>query len=483
MYPPGPPSRPIIGHLLDVPKDAPWIAYAEMSRIYGDVFCLRVVSQVVVVLSSLSAIKDLLEKRGEIYSDRPSLRVTELMDVDWPLFFTGMTETWRKGRKILDRSLRHGEMMSYRQMMQEKTQEFLAQLYANPKDFYSRVELLQGKLIMSLTYGYDLKDGDKILEAPVQVSDIMTPLILPGAALVDYIPILRYIPSWVPYFSYKPVARIVRKLSERMRNEPIDFVKNALHDGTAKHSLASEHLQELECLVGSERQKQEEVIKGAMGSIYWAGSDTTVSAMYSFFLALVLFPQVQRRGQAEIDAVIGRDRLPSFDDRPHLPYIEAVCKELMRWRMVTPMGLPHSSSRDDVYKGFFIPKGSLVVANAWAILHDPETYPDPEEFKPERFLNEDGSVRDDPALSLVFGAGKRICPGRHFVDASIFIFASSFLSVFNVTKAKDENGNEIPVEAGVVADRGVIVHPKKFECSILPRDKLAEDLISMNAIS
>ena len=90
-----------------------------------------------------------------------------------------------------------------------------------------------------------------------------------------------------------------------------------------------------------------------------------------------------------------------------------------------------------------------------AILHDPETYPYPEEFKPERFLNKDGSVRDDPALSLVFGAGKRICPGRHFVDASLFI--SSFLSVFNVTKAKDENGNEIPVKAEAISDRGAIV--------------------------
>jgi cytochrome P450 len=106
-----------------------------------------------------------------------------------------------------------------------------------------------------------------------------------------------------------------------------------------------------------------------------------------------------------------------------------------------------------------------MVANAWyvgclsilnvylrcfrAILHDPEIYPDPEEFKPERFLNEDGSVRDDPTLSLVFGIGKRICPGRHFVDATIFIVTSSVLSVFNVTKAKDENGNEIPVKAAV----------------------------------
>jgi len=60
--------------------------------------------------------------------------------------------------------------------------------------------------------------------------------------------------------------------------------------------------------------------------------------MHSLFLVLVLFPQVQRRAQAELDAVIGRDRLPTFGDRPRLPYIEALCKELMRWNMVTPIG-------------------------------------------------------------------------------------------------------------------------------------------------
>ena len=92
-----------------------------------------------------------------------------------------------------------------------------------------------------------------------------------------------------------------------------------------------------------------------------------------------------------------------------------------------------------------------------AILHDPEMYPDPEEFKPERFLDEDGSVRDDPTLSLVFGIGKRICPGRHFADATIFIVTSSVLSVFNVTKAKDENGDEISVKAAVTVSSGIIV--------------------------
>ena len=92
-----------------------------------------------------------------------------------------------------------------------------------------------------------------------------------------------------------------------------------------------------------------------------------------------------------------------------------------------------------------------------AILHDPETYPDPEEFKPERFLNEDGSVREDPALSLAFGVGKRICPGRHLVDSTVFIVTSSVLSAFNVTKAKDDNGKEIPVKIGVSNPRRLLV--------------------------
>jgi cytochrome P450 len=90
------------------------------------------------------------------------------------------------------------------------------------------------------------------------------------------------------------------------------------------------------------------------------------------------------------------------------------------------------------------------------ILHDPEIYPDPEEFKPEHFLNEDGTVRDDPALSLVFGVGRRICPGRHLVDATLFLVAASVLSAFTVTKAKDASGNEIPVKPEVTLCGAVV---------------------------
>jgi len=336
---------------------------------------------------------------------------------------------------------------------------------------------------MSLTYGYDPKEGDDIIAASVQATEMISQLVLPGAVLVNNFPFLKYIPSWVPWFSYEPLAQRGRRLSEKIRNDPINFVKNAMREGTASKSLASEHLREIENLASPERQKKEEIVKITLGSIFAAGADTTVSSMSSLFLALALSPQVQNRAQAELDVVVGRDRLPTLDDRPRLPYTEAICRELLRWQMVTPMGLPCASSEDDIYRGFFIPKGSIMVANAWAIMYDPEIYPDPQEFKPERFLDKDGSFRDDPTITLAFGAGKRICPGRHFVDATLFIVAASVLSVFDVTKAKDENGQEIPVKVAMTVRSGIVVHPEEFQCSISPRDKVAEDLILAGCLS
>jgi cytochrome P450 len=106
----------------------------------------------------------------------------------------------------------------------------------------------------------------------------------------------------------------------------------------------------------------------------------------------------------------------------------------------------------------FLPTQNLHIhlSHFRAVLHDAELYPDPEEFRPERFLNKDGSFRDDSAIALAFGAGKRICPGRHFVISTLFIVASSVLSMFNVTKAKDENGHDIPVKAAVTPASGFV---------------------------
>lgn len=108
------------------------------------------------------------------------------------------------------------------------------------------------------------------------------------------------------------------------------------------------------------------MIKWAAAAMYGGGADTTVSALYTFFLAMTLHPEVMRKAQAEIDAVVGKDgALPSIEDRKSLPYVEAVMLESLRWQMVAPIALPHAAQEDTVVRGYFIPKGSIIIANNW----------------------------------------------------------------------------------------------------------------------
>ena len=82
-------------------------------------------------------------------------------------------------------------------------------------------------------------------------------------------------------------------------------------------------------------------------------------------MAMALFPEAQRKAQEEIDRVVGTDRLPTFEDRENLPYVDALVKEALRWHPVVPMGVPHVTTEDDIYEGYFIPKGSILLPNIW----------------------------------------------------------------------------------------------------------------------
>ena len=127
-----------------------------------------------------------------------------------------------------------------------------------------------------------------------------------------------------------------------------------------------------------------------------------------FFLAMIFNPKVMKKAQEELDRVVGKGELPSFAHRDQLPYIDALVKEVLRWSPPVPFGMPVRATQDDVYRGCFIPAGATVIANAWAICRDPEIYPDPEAFNPDRFLK-DGKL--NPLVlnpeDRVFGAGRR----------------------------------------------------------------------------
>ncbi|KAG6871539.1 hypothetical protein C0995_003461, partial [Termitomyces sp. Mi166 len=204
------------------------------------------------------------------------------------------------------------------------------------------------------------------------------------------------------------------------------------------------------------------------------GADTTVSAEYAFFLAMVLFPDVQKKAQTEIDTVIGSDRLPTLADRPHLPYVNAVVTEVLRWNSIVPTGVPHTAMEDGIISGYLIPKGSIILVNLWNMLHDPEVYPEPSEFQPERHIATPGKPAQQNPRHVCFGYGRRICPGMYLADTSLFSLVASSLAVFDIKK-NVENGVEItPVHENT---SGIISFPEPFKCTIMPRSQKAISLV------
>jgi cytochrome P450 len=182
-----------------------------------------------------------------------------------------------------------------------------------------------------------------------------------------------------------------------------------------------------------------------------------------WMLAMLAYPETQARAHAELDAVIGRTRLPTFADYPHLPYIRAMAKEILRWRPITPITAPHRTTEDDWYNGMFIPKGTICLANTWRMNHDPEIFGENvEDFDPARYLDESGD--NAPGLTdlkkdghFTYGFGSRHCVGRHMANNSLFINIATLLWAMKIERKKDASGQSVPLDVDGWKDVGPVV--------------------------
>jgi len=215
-----------------------------------------------------------------------------------------------------------------------------------------------------------------------------------------------------------------------------------------------------------------------------AGAETTSAVMAWWMLAMVTYPDVQKRAQEELDSVVGQTRIPTFADLPHLPYIRAMVKEALRWRPVDPLGLPHLLSEDDWYNGMFIPKGSMVIAHVWHLNRDPEIYgADAAHFNPARFIDASGEVKSCAPETkeeghFTYGFGRRICVGKHVANNSLFIDFAMMLWACTIEPGKDEKGNVIPIDVDGCIEDGLVVRPVPFKVDISPRFPEAVTLLA-----
>jgi len=292
-----------------------------------------------------------------------------------------------------------------------------------------------------------------------------------------FFPILRHVPAWLPGAGFKRFARQCRILVHRLKTEPFDEAIKKIAQGKTSASFIQQAFEDV--TEGHDPIRKED-IKEIAATMYAAGSDTTFAAIHTLILRLILHPDIQKKVHDELDGIVGSPEspkfcLPTWDDRPRMPYLEAVIKELLRCHPPVGSGVPHGTVEEDEYRGWRIPKGSIVFANAWGILHSEEHYKDPEVFRPERFLGK--NPEPDPNGNGVFGFGRRACPGRLLAENMLWLESACLLATFTFSLAKGEDGKEINIQYATKPKAGFIQHAPDFPCLITPRSQNAEKII------
>ncbi|KLO06513.1 CyP450 monooxygenase [Schizopora paradoxa] len=478
LLPPGPPRMALIGNVLDMPKSHLWEKAAEWRKEYGDIIYLENFGSPLVILNSYEATIDLLEKRSIKYSSRSTPpMVDELQDWTWLTVFTPYGNRWKGYRGPIQKAFNTPEVIEYKDIQRRSSRLLLADLLRDPGKHNLYVKSSTVRTIMLAAYGHEVVEANDSYVSLVEEGTIFAgSAAVPGQFLVDIFPWLKYVPTWFPGAGFQKIAQQGRRLSHDMRYIPYENTKNKILSGEAGQSLVSRLLDQCVARGSNSTPEDDALISAVAGMVYAGGTDTTSSVLQTFLLAMTLFPEAQKKGQEEIDRVIGNDRLPDFEDKENLPYIDAIYKECLRWNQPLPLGVPHLLTEDDTYNGYFLPAGTVVAANQWWMMHDPSEFPEPEIFRPERFLPAPGNKLPLDPSKVAFGFGRRVCAGKLMADSSVYITIASILATFDISVPVDEAGNPQPPSAEYNTS-SVVNHPMPFDCIVRSRSEKAAALI------
>ncbi|KAL2869887.1 cytochrome P450 monooxygenase fmaG [Aspergillus lucknowensis] len=465
--PPGPKPLPIVGNLKDFPPEGKpeyqhWINHKDR---YGGISSVTLLGMTLVIIHDKKAAHELLAQSSGRTSGRPTMvMANKLCGYESIVVCQDYNARFRRCRKFLHQEL--GTKASAAQFNAAQEIEVNRQLVRalnEPEKWLEHFKTTAGATVLKMAYGYTVEYHklDPLVDLIDRMMTEFSLAAVPMAWAVDIIPVLQYLPG----APFKKTARKWKKSIQAAAYIPYRFVQSRMAALTYKPSYVSKLVQQLKGEQSELDQEDEQAIIWSAASLYGAAADTTVITLTAFTLAMILFPDVQRKAQEEIDRVVG-NRLPSFNDRDKLPYINAIVQEALRWWPIAPMGFPHTTTEGFEYHGLYIPKGAYLLPAVWWFLHDPEVHANPELFEPERFLE----PRNEPSpMTEAFGYGRRICPGRFFAESSLFLNIAQSLAAFNFKKAVNSEGEE--VEINIKPKPGLLTYPTKFDFRMEPRSE------------
>ncbi|CEN60363.1 hypothetical protein ASPCAL02804 [Aspergillus calidoustus] len=468
--PPSPPGFPLLGNLRQLREGALHLILSGWSRTYGDFFSYHAGTQPVFVVSSAHAFDELFNKKGALYNSRPQTsKQTRRVTGDSRGVALPYGEPWKDRRRVLQSLLSGQNTKMFQPYQDYESKIVLVNLLNQPETFFKEAARYASSVNFSMLLGARFENSDSFVPTRIREEMILFwQHISPGVWVTDWFSFLDYLP---------PALAPWRKRADWMHRRWVSFWSlffdrmNERHKkGIAQDCFMARFLDDPD--VG--RWSHMDSV-GIVAEILSAGSETTIASVQWFFRAAIYFPDAAKRAQQEIDAVVGPDRLPEWQDRPNLPYVEALIQELHRWASVSPLAVPHATTEADVYRGYRVPKGATVMANTYAVHHDPNSYQEPHRFLPERFLRDGHPFRAKEMASLsnhfAFGVGRRACPGQQVANASLYIVLSRILWGFDISAASTGPPRLETVPSPLV----VALAP--FECSVTPRSEKVRQFI------
>jgi len=454
--PPGSPRLPFIGNLHQIPNTNPWRTFKRWHQKYGPIISVKTGPGITIILGSHKVARDLLERRSSIYSSRPHLIL--LGDYIYGGYQTALLpygQRWRLHRRIQSAFVNIRTSQRYRILQDLETKQLLRDmLYSN--DFARAFRRYSSSLLFTLAYGKRIVSGDD--PEIEEIGEIMEEVLQEAGrnSIAEAFPMLNSLPdSLAPW---KHPAKQLYERQARLLEKHMDAALKASSWNWCKQAL------KLKATGGVDRVE----LSFILGNLYEA-SHTTTMVLEVFVMASVLHQDAVSRAQEDLDKVVGLNRLPTFDDMPKLPFVDAFIREVLRWRPVTPGGMPHVSIQEDEYMGYRIPQGAIIVANHWSLDLDEDVFEDPYEFKPQRWI-------ENPSLPLsTFGFGRRVCPGRHIGQNSLFSVIARLLWAYRIDYAY-ENGKKLEVDPWNMT-QGSDSRPMPFKASFRPRSSKHQEII------
>ncbi|KAG2124871.1 cytochrome P450 [Suillus clintonianus] len=454
--PPGPPARWFWSNALPSVNIAR--ALTDLVREYGPVVSFRQGSQVIIVIGSVEATTAIMETEGKSLVDRPpSIAAGEMLSNGMRIVMARSGERFRRLRKAVHTHLQPKAAEAYKDMQHDNASKFVLDILNDPKNHKEHAARYSASVILRVTYGKSTPTAytDPEIVRIYKVLKHFELVMRPGAYLVDRVPLLRYLPGYGKQLNewhneelslYRHQLGRVEREIEQNKAGP-SFTKTLL-ENTEDHQLATDEMAYL------------------AGTLFGAGSDTTAIGITTAIMAAACHPLAQAKVHEELDMIVGSDRAPTFKDSSLLPQLHAFILEALRWRPVIPIGFPHRATQDIIWQGYCIPEGATVYGCHWAICRDPIAFPDPDKFDPQRWLDSEGRLKDN-VKSFTFGFGRRVCPGRHLADNSMFIGLALLFWSFRIDQRPDAPIN-------TQASDSIVSHTAPFEINVVPRIDVAK---------